>query len=163
MEKIMVQKAKKTASKNVANRAANVVSSDALKVKENQLAKTISAFEKAKSSVVSAKQKYDETANKAKQNGRAASVKVAENAKQALSAAMVKRDNAAESCKAARDALQKTKRRLSAEERAKREEERKEAAKQRAIATFVRKWEREWDKKVRMANKPKRQAVQART
>ena len=133
---------KKTAISNATN---------FLKTAETKLARALAALEKATTRVAITDEKAKAAAEKAKNTGRATSVNAAKRAKEIVAKARLQRQDAAAVVKATRDSLRDAKQRVKAEQQEQRLKERKETAKQKAVAAFIKNWEREWDKKTKKA------------
>ncbi len=138
---------KRSAVKKVTiNNAANL-----LKTAETKLARELAALDKATTRVAITDEKAKAAAEKARKTGRAASVNVAKRAKDIVVQARLQRQIAAAAVKTARESLRDAKQRVKVEQQEQRLKERKETAKQKAVAAFIKNWEREWDKKIKKA------------
>lgn len=127
-----------------------------LKTAETKLASALAALEKATTRVAVTSEKAQVAAERARKNRRAPSLKAAKRAKEVVVQAGLKRQEAAASVKTARESVRDAKQRLKREQQAQRLIERKESAKQKAVAAFIKQWERDWDKKMKKNHKPVR-------
>lgn len=143
---------KRSAVKNIP------VSSSAklLKTAEIKVSRAQAALEKATARVATTREKAQVAAEKAKKNGRVPSINAAKRAKEIAEQARSQRQDAAAALKSARESLRDAKQKVKLEEQKQRMIERKETAKQKAVAAFIKKWEREWDKKLKKDTKPAR-------
>jgi hypothetical protein len=158
--KTLPKKAKKvvqsTASKTTSNKTAQSNTAANLHTAEAKLSKALDMLKNLTARVETARNKAKVSAQKAKQNGRAASVNVAKRANDTVKVLMTKRKDAASKVKLAREVVREAKQKLRQEEQQKRLIERKEIAKQKAVVTFIKKWEREWDRKMKSLEKGRR-------
>ena len=126
-----------------------------LRVAEAQVVKTQAALERATKKVVAAREKAQVAAEKAGSSGRANLINGAKRAKDAVIRAIADRQETAAKVRSARKVLNEVKQRMRAEEKERKMAQRKETAKQKAVTAFIKKWEREWDRKTKARHMPK--------
>ena len=122
---------------------------------EAQLQKTLNALTRATTDVSVKREKAKLAAEKAKTTRRVTAINAAKRARDVVRQAVSKRQAAAADVKVARESVRKAKQRVAHEEQQRRLLERKEVAKQKAVASFIKKWEREWDRKMKARLKVK--------
>ncbi len=127
-----------------------------LKTAETKLSKALAALEKATTRVAVTSEKAQVAAERSRKNRRAPSLNAAKRAKEVVVQARLKRQEAAASVKIARESVRDAKQRVKSEQQAQRLMERKESTKQKAVAAFIKQWERDWDKKMKKNHQPVR-------
>lgn len=147
---------KSTTNKASSNMTAQSNTAKNLHIAEAKLSKALNMLKNLTARVESARNKAKLSTQRAKQNGRVASVNAAKRANDAVKVLMTKRKDAASKVKLAREVVRAAKQKLRYEDQQRRLVERKEIAKQKAVVTFTKKWEREWDRKMKSLEKGRR-------
>ena len=157
----MAKKINSKSSRTNLKKASEHNSVKTLKVAEAQLAKAQAALERATTKLIAAREKAQAAAEKARNSGRANLLNNAKRAKDAVTQNVAMRQEAAAKVRLAREDLNKAKQQMRAEEKERKMVQRKEAAKQKAVTAFIKKWEREWDRKNKARRISKQSQVRA--
>ena len=120
---------------------------------EINLIRAQAALEKATIRVAIKREMAIAVSEKAKRNKHAASVNAAKRTKDIVVLARLQQQKAASIVKTARESLRDAKQRVKREQHERQLLARKENARQKAVAGFFKKWNHEWDKKMKKYHK----------